>query len=44
MYKYRLIRGVLMLSFEIPEKYKLISDDELVILYKNGVQDAFSAL
>lgn len=33
-----------MLSFEIPEKYKLISDDELVILYKNGVQDAFTAL
>lgn len=33
-----------MQDFEISEKYKLITDEELVILYKNGVQDAFTAL
>ena len=29
-----------MQDFEISEKYKLITDEELVILYRNGVQDA----
>ena len=33
-----------MQDFEISEKYKLITDEELVILYRNGVQDAFTAL
>ncbi len=33
-----------MPDFGISEKYKLITDDELVILYMNGVQDAFTAL
>ena len=33
-----------MQDFEICEEYKLITDEELVILYRNGVQDAFTAL
>ena len=33
-----------MQDFEISEKYKLITDEELVILYRNGVQDAFTAI
>ncbi len=33
-----------MLDFEISEKYKLMDDEELIILYRNGIQDAFTAL